>query len=168
MTSEFEEIWVLLKETNSHLISNVGNIKSIKTNKIIKKHLDKDGYPRVGLYFNKKIKSFYVHRLIANNFLNNKDNKPQVNHIDGNKQNNKISNLEWVTSSENRIHAFKIGLQKNKTGEDHHNSKLTINDIKEIRKLCELNVSQYKIAKIFNIRQPQVSKIKNKKHWKDL
>lgn len=69
-------------------------------------------------------KNYKVHRLVAETFILNQKNKPEVNHKDGNKSNNNISNLEWCTSSENQIHAFKTGLQKIKKGEEHHSAIL--------------------------------------------
>jgi hypothetical protein len=61
-----------------------------------------------------------IHRLVAIGFIPNHFNKPCVNHIDGNKLNNKVSNLEWVTNSENQLHAYKTGLQNPIYGKDNH------------------------------------------------
>lgn len=103
-------------------ISNYGTVKrtlyknqykSFKKSRILKKRYNKKGYITVILYKNNVSKSFAVHRLVATVFLG--DNKTlQVNHIDGNKQNNKVENLEWCTNKENQNHAWKLGLQKPK------------------------------------------------------
>jgi len=69
------------------------------------------GYLIVNLWKNNKGSGFYVHRLVAQAFIPNNENKPEVNHIDGNKRNNHISNLEWVTSKENTQHAINTGLK---------------------------------------------------------
>ncbi len=74
--------------------------------------LGKNGYLTLSLYQNQKGKSFYVHSLVANHFIANPFNKRCVNHKDGNKQNNHLSNLEWATHSENNSHAIQIGLKK--------------------------------------------------------
>ena len=68
-------------------------------------------YKQVSLWKENKGTSYYVHRLVAEAFIPNPESKPEVNHIDGNRQNNHISNLEWVTSGENSLHASKIGLR---------------------------------------------------------
>lgn len=77
-------------------------------------------------------KTMLVHRIMASAFIPNSDNKPTVNHIDGNKRNNTISNLEWSTKSEQNIHASRLGLKKF-NGEDHSQNKLTEKEVIEIR-----------------------------------
>ncbi len=101
-------------------VSNLGRVKVLKNNILMKPLLKRRGYFQVALFKNKQYKYFNIHRLVALTFIPNPENKPQVNHIDGNKQNNNVNNLEWVTCSENIKHAFKIGLKespmKGKTG----------------------------------------------------
>lgn len=70
------------------------------------------GYKRIRLYTNQTYKDYSVHRLVAEAFISNLQNKPEVNHKDGNKLNNNVKNLEWVTRSENQKHSFKLGLNK--------------------------------------------------------
>ena len=80
--------------------------------KILKPEIIKGGYLRVVLMKDSKYKHFSVHRIVAQLFIPNPENKPEVNHKDGNKQNNFVENLEWVTSKENIIHSYKTGLNK--------------------------------------------------------
>lgn len=94
--------------------------------KVLKQTINSHGYPCVTIKFlNGSQKVVQVHRLIARTFIPNPDNKPQINHIDGNKKNNNVKNLEWCTASENLKHAFKHGLNKGgrpmkgKSGKDH-------------------------------------------------
>ena len=108
-----EEIWkdVAGYEGIYH-ISNVGNIKRVASGKILKKRKNACGYWHVGLSNKGEQKTFAVHVLLGRAFIPNPENKLQINHIDGNKLNNSLSNLEWVTAQENIQHALKNGLRK--------------------------------------------------------
>jgi len=103
-----EEKWKQIQDFPNYNISSFGNIKNIITDKPLKPSL-KSGYYHVSLVNNNTKKSFKIHRLVALAFLQNLDNKPEVNHIDKNKLNNTIDNLEWVTRQENNKHRC-IGL----------------------------------------------------------
>src|SRR5574344_333355 len=102
-----EEIWKKLDINNNYYISNYGKLK--RNEKIIKGWVQNTGYRTVNIN-NKK---YSLHRLIAINFIENKNNKPFINHIDGNKLNNRIDNLEWCTQKENNQHAFRTGRMDN-------------------------------------------------------
>ena len=116
------ELWRNIVGYKEHQISTFGRIKSFYKGrvKILKPFVDKDGYLQIALTRSKKFK---VHRLVAQAFISNPEGKPQINHIDGNKMNNHVDNLEWCTSTENNRHAVKIGLMK--SGEDFPDAKLT-------------------------------------------
>ena len=86
-------------------ITSDGKVYSLYSHRYIKTHITKCGYERIKLYKNHKSCQYDVHRLVAEAFIPNNDNKEQVNHIDGNKLNNYLSNLEWVTAEENIEHA---------------------------------------------------------------
>ena len=105
-----------------------------------------------------KSKSITVHRLVAEAFLPNETGLPQINHIDGNKTNNRVENLEWCDNSHNQKHSIRIGLKK----------KIKINEqiAEEIRDVYERgDVSQYKLASIYNLSQQQISKIVRQQRW---
>jgi hypothetical protein len=96
-------------------IDAFGNVYSIVHNahrrkRILKQYPNENGYMKVNLYdINGKCKKKYIHRLVAEAFIHNPDNKPNVNHIDCNVKNNNVNNLEWCTQSENILHASKLG-----------------------------------------------------------
>lgn len=93
-------------------ISNQGRIWSSKTSIYLLDWKDKDGYKKVNLVHNGVRTHFSIHRLVATYFVPNPDNKPVINHKDGDKQNNNDWNLEWATRSENDLHAYATGLRK--------------------------------------------------------
>lgn len=118
-----QEIWKDIKGYEGlYQVSNFGNVKSLKCDIILKPNLTRKGYLITSLCKNKIRKAYSIHRLVAKSFIPNIENKPQVNHIDGNKQNNKVTNLEWVTNSENMKHAFLTNL-RNASGCKNPNSK---------------------------------------------
>jgi hypothetical protein len=101
----------LIKSVERYVVNTKSSVRKIKE-KIKAAHTTSIvDYLYVPLYKNNQGKNVAVHRAVALAFINNPNNKPQVNHIDGNKQNNNVYNLEWVTVSENHLHAFKTGLR---------------------------------------------------------
>jgi hypothetical protein len=115
----------------NYLISVDGKVFNLKTMKHLKCSINNMGYPSVCLYNDNGGKYFLVHRLMALTFFNEDKNRPFVNHIDGNKNNNLLSNLEWCTQKENMQHAWKLGL--NKTSEkNRENGRKSIKIAQEI------------------------------------
>jgi hypothetical protein len=109
------ELWKDISETNGkYQVSNIGEVRYAKTGRKISQHINEHGYCVVGLYNKEKVRTDHrkVHRLVAEAFLPNSEGKRTVNHLDGNKQNNSVDNLEWATHSENASHAVKNGLRK--------------------------------------------------------
>lgn len=93
-------------------VSDNGEIKSLIKNRLLKPCIHKKGYLVVTLTKEKVHKHYYVHRLVATAFLDNNDCRKEVNHIDGNKKNNNVCNLEWCDGYSNRKHAYETGLRK--------------------------------------------------------
>lgn len=147
-----------------------GSIYSEISNKTLNYQKDKDGYAKVRLMSTDgKRHRYSVHRLILENFspIDNMATM-QVNHIDGNKMNNRLENLEWVTASENNCHKYKIGLATQQ-GEFNGNSKLTEYQVLEIIVLLLSHKYTYKqIAEKFGVDVETISAIKRKKNWKHL
>lgn len=140
------EIW---KDVNvyegAYQISNLGNIKSLPRKntkgKILKPAKNNRGYLRVGLCYKGKVRYDSVHRLVAETFIPNPKKLPEVNHIDGDKLNNKVENLEWVTKGENQSHAYKTGLRKT-TQRQRGSSRKNIEIARMNRKLKTNNSSE--------------------------
>lgn len=176
------EIWKEIKDyEGSYMVSNLGRVKSLDR-KVLARYgkyreikgailnltPDKDGYLKVNLKKNQKGKSLRVHRLVADAFLINSENKPQVNHINGVKNDNNIKNLEWVTLSENRKHAYDTGLQngKAKRGVKSNFNKLSESQVIEIKNTYKKGVNTYKdIAEKFNVSRECVGRIIRGKNW---
>ena len=110
--------WVKLEENNKYFINKYGMILSLAQGhiKLLKHKYDKDGYPYVYVRITElnKRKDLKIHRLVAKYFLSNPNNHTEVNHIDGNKKNCSIDNLEWCSRSENNKHAYNNNLRKPK------------------------------------------------------
>jgi hypothetical protein len=120
----------------------------MKPSKNIKTQVSNSGYCCVLLLKEGKYRNLFVHRLVANAFISNENKKPQVNHIDGNKQNNHVLNLEWNTPRENQKHAEAIGLKNYSYNSGSNNIFAKINQEKAdlMRKLRKEGLSYRKIA----------------------
>lgn len=124
------------------------------------------GYKVLGTQINNKKKNFYIHRLVAELFIPNPKNLPEVNHKDGDKSNNHYSNLEWVTTKENRDHAVKIDLVAH--GERNHNAKLTEQQVIETLEYFNSNPKALRIdyAKKLGVADTVVCRILSGKRWR--
>jgi hypothetical protein len=112
------EIWRPIAGSDVYEVSSLGRVKSKNylghgTEKVLALNPDPKGYLKVRLFFGQRRKTCKVHRLVAEAFIPNPDNLPQVNHIDGDKTNNCVENLEWSTAHDNISHAYKNGLKEN-------------------------------------------------------
>jgi len=165
-----EIIWKTLiyqgKSFEQFEVSNNGQIRKTETKHVYKLHLNKTGYWQVcvslGSRNNKKI--FRLHKAVAETFIPNPDNKKTVNHIDGNKQNNLVENLEWATYSENTKHAFNTGLATPVRGTDSPFSKLTKEDIIYIRENYIPNDHKYgtrALGRKFNVDHETIRDVIN-------
>lgn len=140
---------------NYYEISNYGRVKTLHgryKNCIFKKpFVRKDGYVVVILIRDKKSTTFYLHKLVAGHFIEQDGNflKSEVNHIDGDKQNNSVNNLEWCTSSQNKKHAYNSGLVK--IGSKRSSSKLTEELVMQIPDLIKSGNTIRQIAKLFDV-----------------
>lgn len=172
-----DEIWKKIKNFEDYEVSNLGRIRSLKRSKqkIMSLKFDTKKYNIIGLCMNGKLSTKKVHRLVAEAFISNPKNKATVNHIDGNKTNNKVDNLEWLTNEENMAHAAKLGLKKQKKGLESKQMKLSLEDILNIRDLYESTqgkpykerYSYSKLAKKYNVDATTIMNIiKKQKYYK--
>jgi hypothetical protein len=164
------ERWKRIKEYPKYLISNEGRIKSFwhKKPRILKLGWEPNGYAHICLYKDDGTSKFHrVSCLVAQIFIPNPDNLPEVNHKNGIKSNNKTDNLEWCTSSYNIKHSYDIRLRAgvNVKGSINGRAKLTEEDVPIIRDMLVNNIPQACIAERFGITQPQISLIKLNKRW---
>ena len=178
IASEEEETWKPVENYEElYEVSNKGNVRSLDRNVQYKKtdftmkikgidlkpNVLKKGYLQVTLSKSGKPKSMLVHRLVMNAFNPTTDDNLQVNHIDGNKENNEFSNLEWVTAMENTNHAYDIGLRDDTIG---NNRKLTEDEVLEIIDLYETgNFTQKELGNKYNVGRNTIGEILLGKTW---
>jgi len=174
-----KEIWKDVKGYDGlYQVSNLGRVKSLdryvnskgdsqqlKKGKVLNMHLKKDGYIGIVLCNYGKQKNFRVHRLVAESFIPNPENKAQVNHIDGIKTNNNFLNLEWATDSENIKHAFKNNLIPKASGSKNPMAKLTKEQVDDIRNNNMLTPNK-ELSKKFNVSKTCIYRVKNNITWK--
>lgn len=180
-----EDIWKDIEGYEGlYQVSNLGRVKSLerlvtqrpgvtytRPEQIIKHNSGAKlkGYPNLNLCRNGRVVNALIHRLVAQAFIPNPDNKRCINHIDGDKNNFKISNIEWVTHSENTKHAFRTGLQKQNYvfGTGHGMSKLDDVSVRVIREAYAENKWSYQqIANYFKMGQAAIRNIVIKRTWK--
>lgn len=177
------EVWKdVVGYEGSYQISDFGNVRSLdrkikhlkeeKTKsikgKLLKGILDVNGYVYV---FFKKSKCYKIHRLVAIHFIPNPENKPQVNHINGIHNDNRLENLEWVTNGENQIHSYRVLGKKSNVlkGSSSNFSKLSENNVLEIRQLYDEKLfSRKELSVKFNVTKSNIDQIVTRKSWKHL
>ena len=157
----------------------MGRVKSLggkigtcdRKEKIRSISLTKDGYAKVRLIHQGKDKTMCIHRLVAEAFIPNPDNKDTVNHKDGNKQNNAVENLEWANRTEQMLHAYKMGLKTSRSGSYNSNAKLTDEQVQEIRKLYKPYNKEYgtvALAEKYGVTNRVIGLIVNNKAYKNV
>lgn len=171
------EEWKDINGFENYQISNTGIVKNKSTDRILSQWVSSNDYLMISLNRNNKRYNFLIHRLVAEHFLNEpsielqeaakytKHKKVIVNHKDGIKTNNHINNLEWATYSTNKKHAHDNGLEKSRKGSSNAFSKLTEEQVVEIRK----SIGTYKELSIkYNVSRSTISDIINRKSWKHI
>ena len=145
-------------------ISEDGTIRNSQNGKIKSQYIGSTGYYMVSFSYGNKSNPHRVHRLLAFCFIPNPSKLPHINHIDGNKTNNDLENLQWVTHEDNMKHAFATGLVNN-SGEKNGQAKLNPDKVREIKQLLAIGVSQQKIANSFSVSRSCIQGIKKQRLW---
>lgn len=141
--------------------------KKTVPSKMLAKILRGGGYFEVNLSVAGKRNGYCVHRLVASAFIPNIENKAQVNHINGIKTDNRLENLEWVTPSENTLHAINTGLLRVRLGEEKGGRAILKNkEVVEIKKMLQEGImTQAKIGELFGVSRSTIGLIHNKNIW---
>ena len=156
-------LWSTLPGSIGYLIGSNGEVIGRRGKPLIGS-VSAKGYPRVKIFdLNNKQKTVTRHRLVAEAFIPNPLNKPQVNHIDADKSNNCISNLEWVTNDENHSHKMRMGLNNTPPGEASHRAKMSNEDA-----LCiYMDERDYlEISEEYGVSMASVYSIKGRRSWR--
>lgn len=175
---EGSEFWLAIVDYEGmYEVSNLGRVKSLDRvdsrgwaikGRIMKMFLNRAGYFKVQLFCNGKPSTRLVSRLVAQAFISNPENKPTVNHLNGNKASNVVENLEWATHEENSKHAVATGLRPPNRGIKNGQSKLTPALIHRARTLNEVGHGQRKIAKLFGVSKSCIASALKGTNWKHL
>ena len=181
-----QEIWKDIKDYEGlYQVSSSGQVKRVeryytqlngltgKSNTkllpemIMKPFEDEDGYLRISLIKDNSRKKHFVHRLVAINFIPNPENKPEVNHKEGNKKDNRVVMIEWNTTSENQRHAIANKLYETAKGETAGQAKLKEVQVREIHKLWKSGeVTQEYLSSMFGVASSAISRIVNGVRWR--
>jgi hypothetical protein len=153
-------------------ISNKGRVYSVRRDIILSPGLSERGYALIITCVNYKRRTCYIHRLVARKFISKRPNGMEINHQDLNKDNNRVDNLEYISSKENHAHAHKNGYigGKSRPGEENPRAKLREEDVEYIRKYYVKHENDYgiksKLARRFGITNTHVGYIVKYKSWK--
>lgn len=161
------DFYYVSSEGRVKVIDRIDTIGRHKKGHILKQYYDRCGYKRIAfnIVVDGKIKFInkFIHQLVAKAFIPNPNNYTQVNHIDGNKTNNCVSNLEWCSAKENVQHSLKTGLRK--TGENTVQARFTNAEVLEIRNMLANGISQAQIARHYNCPYSTIKNIARKRSW---
>ena len=160
-----------IKGYENYLVSDQGRVFNFKYNRFVKPRKNIHGYLQVVLFKNSIRKTHTMHRLVALAFIPNPENKPTVNHMDSDRTNNFVENLEWNTHSENNQHGYDFGLHKPPCfkGIKNGRAKLSEDQVLEIRKLYATgDYTQKDLGKIFDVHQVHIGDIINRKTWQHI
>lgn len=144
-----------------YTVTRQGEVVNSRTGRVLRQDSNRTGYKRVTMSVDGVTKRVFVHRLVATHYLPNPYGHLEVNHINGVKHDNRVENLEWVSSSRNKLHAIETGLQKSKVGRTY----LSEDRVHEICKLLEQGWDYNSISLSTGVSYNSVCLIKTKRNW---
>lgn len=147
-----------------YTVTRQGEVVNSRTGRVLRQDSNRTGYKRVTLSVDGFVKRVFVHRLVATHYLPNPYGHQEVNHINGMKHDNRVENLEWVSNSQNKLHAIETGLQKSKVGRTY----LSKDKVHEVCKLLEQGLPYNSISMSTGVSYNSVCLIKTKKNWVDI
>ena len=166
------EVWKdVIGYEGLYQVSNFGNVKSLgnefsRKERLLKLSPQSKGYLTVVLQKNATRKMILVHRLVSEHFIDNPEYKLQVNHLNGDKTDNVIENLEWVSHRENLDHAIKNNLTLK--GEENRNSKLKDVDVIKIHSMLQNGITTKELSETYNVSYSTIDGIRTNRYWKHL
>lgn len=166
MKTKTEE-WRLSPTTgNVYEVSSFGRVRHAARKYVRICHLTHKGYPSLRFGPRGQMRSVVVHALVAEAFIGPRPEGLHINHIDGNKENNRPENLEYVTPGDNARHAFRLGLKKPLRGEANPKAKITADDVRAIRQARAEGVTLVALAERYGLTHNAISHIELRKNWK--
>lgn len=160
-----------VSSTGQVLSRSLGGWKVRQKPKLLKPNKNASGYfaYKLSKGSNSKPWNVLAHRLVALNFLDNPNSLPQVNHKNGNKTDNRVENLEWVTRLENMRHSWANGFHRSPRGAAAHHAKLTVEQVEQIKELLKQpHANMAAIGRQFGVTCTHVSRIRSGTHWKPI
>lgn len=175
------ELWKPIKGYEGlYEVSNLGRVKSldrknsrdvkgledyISKGKILAPRPQRQGYQLVALYRNGEREDKPIHRIVADVFLPNPNNKKTINHKNGVKDDNRVKNIEWASQKENNRHAWDNGLISARRGEKNPAAKLSESDVVKIKMAFECGISSGELAKIYSVHKSTIKSIRAGRNW---
>lgn len=154
-------MWKTIKNYPNYLISDNGEVFNQRTKQMMKQHKDKDGYLVLNLSHNGIKKAHKVHRLVAQTYIPNPSNLDTVNHINHNKEDNTVDNLEWLSNKDNATEGANSYTRHK--GEKATAAKLSMEQAKDIRAQASLGISRKELASIYGVTTATIGNVINNK-----